>query len=400
MTQANNPSADAFVLSPSKGWPLIGVLLVLAVASGAVSGWGWSLDARRFLFSYLTAWLFVTSISVGALAWLMLQHLTGATWSVVVRRLMENLTRPLPWIAIGFLPIALNLKEIYPWADPSRLASDPELARKSVWLNPNLFNIRAAIYLVCWALLAGILGRQSNRQDRTGDPALIGRMKTTSALGLVVLGLTTSYAAFDWMMSLDPHWISSIFGVYFWTGSLLASLAVMILTVLSLRGLGLLGHAITVEHLHDLGKLLFAFVVFWAYIAFSQYFLIWYANLPEETQWYITRRTGEWNVLSWGLVFGHFLVPFLILLSRAVRRDPFWLGFIAAWILVFHYLDLYWLVMPALHAVTVAPSRIDLSILLTVILLFSALAVHACQRHALVPVGDPRLADSIAFHES
>ena len=400
MTQANNPSAAAFVLSPSKGRLLIGVLLVLAIALGAVSGWGWSIDPRRSLFSYLTAWLLVTSISVGALAWLMLQHLTGATWSVVVRRLMENLTRPLPWIAIAFLPIALNLKGLYAWADPSRLASDPELARKAVWLNPDLFNIRAAIYLVCWALLAGILGRQSSRQDRTGDPTLIGRMKTTSALGLVVLGLTTSYAAFDWMMSLDPHWISSIFGVYFWTGSLLSSLAAMILTVLSLRRLGLLGHAITVEHLHDLGKLLFAFVVFWAYIAFSQYFLIWYANLPEETRWYITRRTGDWNVLSWGLFFGHFLVPFVILLSRAVRRDPFWLGFIAAWILVFHYLDMYWLILPALHSATVAPSWIDLSILLTVVFFFCALVAHACQGQALVPVGDPRLADSITFHQS
>lgn len=400
MSQANHSATDGLVLSRGKGWTLIGVLLVLAVASGAVSGWGWSIDRRRFLFSYLTAWLLVTSISVGALAWLMLQHVSGATWSVSVRRLMENLTRPLPWIAIGFLPIALNLKVIYPWADPSRLASDPELTRKAVWLNPDFFNIRAAIYLVSWALLAAILGRQSRSQDRTADPALIGRMRTTSALGLVVLGWTSSYAAFDWIMSLDPHWISSIFGVYFWTGSLLSSLAAMILAVLGLRGLGVLGRAITVEHLHDLGKLLFAFVVFWAYIAFSQYFLIWYANLPEETQWYIARRTGEWNVLSWGLVFGHFVVPFVILLSREVRRDPFWLGFIAAWILVFHYFDLYWLVMPALHAARVAPTRIDLSILLTLTFLFCALFAHACQSRALVPVGDPRLGDSIAFQQS
>ena len=137
---------------------------------GAVSGWGYSIDPRRFLFSYLTAWLLVTSISVGALAWLMLQHLTGAIWSVALRRLMENLTRPLPWIAIGFLPIALNLKEVYPWADPSRLASDPELARKAVWLNPVFFNVRSAIYLVSWALLAGILGRQSGRQDPLVTP--------------------------------------------------------------------------------------------------------------------------------------------------------------------------------------------------------------------------------------
>jgi len=378
----------------------MGILLILAVALGAVSSRWWSIDPRRSLFSYLTAWMFVTSLSVGALAWLMLQHVTGAIWSVTVRRLMENLTRPLPWIAIGFLPIALNLEAVYAWADPARLASDPELARKAVWLNPLPFYVRSAIYLACWALIAGILGWQSNRQDRTGDPALRGRMRATSAWGLVVLGLTTSYAAFDWMMSLDPHWVSSIFGVYFWTGSLLGSLAAIILIALCFRRLGLLRHTITVEHLHDLAKLLFSFVVFWAYIAFSQYFLIWYANLPEETQWYITRRTGDWNILSWGLFFGHFLVPFVILLSRQVRRDPFWLGFVAAWILVFHYLDLYWLIMPALHAATVAPSGIDLSILLTVVFVFCALVAHACQRRALVPVGDPHLADSIAFHQS
>jgi len=399
MSQAN-PPADPVVLSPSKGWLLMGVLLTLAVAAGAVSGWWWSIDPRHSLFSYLTAWLFVTSLSVGALAWLMLHHLTGAVWSVAVRRLLENLTRPLFWIAIGFLPIALNLEGLYPWADPSRLASDPELARKAVLLKPLLFIVRAATYLVFWALLAWILGRWSNRQDRTGDRALSGRMRATSAWGLVVLGLTTSSAAFEWMMSLDPHWASTIFGVYFWTGSLLGSLAAIIVFVLCFRRLGLLRHTITVEHLHDLGKLLFSFVVFWAYIAFSQYFLIWYANLPEETGWYITRRTGDWNILSWGLFFGHFLVPFVILLSRSVRRDPFWLGFIAAWILVFHYLDLYWLIMPALHAATDAPSWIDLSILLTLVFLFGAVVVHACQGRALVPVGDPRLADSIAFHQS
>ena len=165
----------------------------------------------------------------------MLQHLTGAVWSVAVRRLLENLTHPLPLIAIGFLPIALNLEGLYAWADPSRLASDPELARKAVWLNPNLFIVRSAFYLAFWALLAGILARQSDRQDQTANPALRGRMKATSAWGLVVLGYTTSYAAFDWMMSLDPHWVSSIFGVYYWTGSLLGSLAAIILIILCFR---------------------------------------------------------------------------------------------------------------------------------------------------------------------
>jgi hypothetical protein len=394
------PSTDRVTVSPGKGRLLTGVLLALAVAACAVSAAGSSIDPRRILFSYLTSWLFLASLSVGALAWLMLQHVTGAVWSVVVRRLLENLTRPLPWIALGFIPIALNLKSLYAWADPGRLASDTELARKAVWLNQPMFIARAALYLVLWALIAGLLGRRSNRQDRTGDPALIGRMKATSAWGLVVLGLTTSSAAFDWMMSLDPHWVSTIFGVYSWTGSLLGSLAAIILTILSVRSLGWLRHTITVEHLHDLGKLLFSFVVFWAYIAFSQYFLIWYANLPEETEWYVTRRSGTWNILSWGLFFGHFLVPFVILLSWAVRRDPFWLGFMAVWVLVFHYLDLYWLIMPAAYPTGVEPSWLDATVLLAGVFLFGAIVAHACQARALVPVGDPRLADSMAFHQT
>jgi hypothetical protein len=398
MSWAGSP--DPPMLPQGKGRFLTGVLLVLAVATGAISAWSWSIDPRRTLFSYLTAWLFVTSISVGALAWLMLHHLTGAVWSVAIRRVMENLAAPLPWIAIGFLPIALGLKELYPWADPARLGADPELARKAVWLNPLLFLVRSGNYLALWALVAGILRRQSDRQDVSGDPALSGRMRATSAWGLAVLAFTTSYAAGDWMMSLDPGWVSTVFGVYFWAASLLSGLAAMILTALCFRRLGSLGQTITVEHLHDLGKLLFSFVVFWAYIASTQYLLIWYANLPQETGWYITRRTGNWNDVSWGLVFGHFLAPFVILLSRAVRRDPFWLGLIAAWILVFHYVDLYWLIMPARYAAAMAPLWIDVSVLLTVVLIYSAAVAHACHGRALVPVRDPCLAQSVAFQQS
>ena len=174
-------------------------------------------------------------------------------------------------------------------------------------------------------------------------------MRAISSWGLVLLGLTSSYAGFDWLMSLDPHWASTMYGVYVWAGSLVSSLAALILLTLALRGSGWLGRTVTTEHLHDLGKLLFGFVVFWTYIAFCQYFLIWCANFPEETRWYITRRSGSWNTLSWALCFGHFTVPFFLLLFRSIRRDPFWLGFLAAWILVFHYLDLYWLIMPELY---------------------------------------------------
>jgi hypothetical protein len=372
-------------------------LLSLAAVAGLVSATRWSADPRRFAFSYLTALSFVASLGVGSLAWLMIQHVTGAVWSVSLRRLLENLTRPLPWIALLFIPVALNVPRLYAWADPARVRADPDLGRKAVWLNPAFFDVRAALYLAAWAVIAGLLSRASARQDRTGDPALVARMRATSSWGLVLLGLTTSFAGFDWVMSLDPHWSSTVFGVYLWAGSLVGSLAALIVLVLALRTLGELQSLVTVEHLHDLGKLLFSFVIFWAYVAFCQYFLIWYANFPEETGWYVTRRSGAWNTMSWALVFGHFVVPFLLLIPRATKRDPFWLGFVAVWALVFHYVDLYWLIMPASGTGPAGPHWLDALLLLALAFVFGAFVARACRVHPLVPKGDPRLAESIAF---
>ncbi len=390
---------------PARGYALVGCFLALAVASGAMvlvgaaSGRG-AIDPRRLAFSYLTGLLFVTTIGVGALAWAMLHHLTGAVWSVVIRRQMENLTRPLPWIALLFIPVALNLGRIYPWAEASRVAEEPGLARKAAWLNPVAFDARAAVYLVAWASIAGLLSRSSARQDRGGGPAEGRRMRAISAWGLVVLGATTSLAAFDWLMSLDPEWSSTIFGVYFWASSLVGSLAALTLTVLALCATGRLGEAVGVGHLHDLGKLLFGFVVFWAYIAFCQYFLIWYANFPEETRWYVTRRSGSWNTLSWSLVFGHFAVPFVLLLFRATKRSPLWLGFTAAWILVFHYVDLYWLIMPALSPEGIEPHWLDFWLLLALASSCGAIVAAAGRSRSLIPIGDPRLAESLALRDS
>jgi hypothetical protein len=383
----------------SAGW-VETVLLSLAALAGLAAATRWSADPRRFALTYLTAFTFVASLGFGSLAWLMIQHVTGAVWSVSLRRLLENLTRPLPWVALLFVPVALNVPRLYPWADAARLRADAELARKSVWLNPGFFDARAAVYLAAWAVIAGLLARASARQDRTGDPGLVVRMRATSTWGLVVLGVTTSFAAFDWVMSLDPHWSSTLFGVYVWAGALVSSLAALILLVLTLRACGGLEGQVTAEHLHDLGKLLFGFVIFWAYIAFCQYFLIWYANFPEETDWYIARRSGTWNTLSWALVIGNAVVPFVLLLPRATKRDPFWLGFVALWVLVFHYADLYWLIMPASGAKSAEPHWLDASLVLALTFTFAALVGRGCRAQPLVPTGDPRLAESIAFRNS
>lgn len=394
------PTAGPVTLPADTAKPVALVLLVLAFAAGAISMSAWFVDPRHSAFSYLTALMFVTSVSVGSLAWLLIMHLTGAVWSVVLRRLLENLTSPLPWLALLFIPIVTKLSRLYIWADSARVSADPELTRKAVWLNPTAFTVRSAIYLATWAIVAGLLTRSSTRQDRGGDPGHLRRMRSISTWGTIAVGLTSSFAAFDWLMSLDPHWTSSIFGLYFWAGALVSALAAVILLVLVLHATGQLRETVTVEHLHDLGKLLFGFVIFWSYIAFSQYFLIWYANFPEETEWYVLRRTGGWNALSWALVFGHFVVPFFLLLPRPTKRSPFWLGFVASWVLVFHYADMYWLIMPALRPERPEPRWLDASLLLTLVFLCGAIVARACQARPLVPIGDPRLSESIAFRNS
>ncbi|MHB1561235.1 MAG: hypothetical protein ACYC61_27635 [Isosphaeraceae bacterium] len=371
--------------------------LAVAAAAGLASAAGAVSNPMQFAFSYLTAFAFVLSLAVGGLFWSMLHHLTGAGWSVVVRRFVEHFARALPWMALLFLPILWGTTRLYAWSDATRCASDPVWLAKRAWFGLPFFWARSAFYLATWAVLGPWLARLSTRQDRTGDPALSLRMRAVSAPGMILLGVTTTFAALDWLMSLDYRWYSSIFGVYFWIQSILGSLAALILVALGLRAGGHLRRTITIEHVHDLGKLLFAFTIFWAYIAFSQYFLIWYANQPEETSWFLQRQAGTWNGLSWFLPIGHFAIPFALLLPRAAKRNPRWLGLVAAWVLAACYLDFYWLVMPTLHAEGARPHWLDLTTLAAVLSLFAALVARACARHPMIPVGDPRLAESLIF---
>jgi hypothetical protein len=356
---------------------------------------------QQFAFSYLTSYAFAVSIAIGSLFWVFLHHLTSATWSVVVRRLYENLTVCLPVLALLFLPIALSLNALYGWMDVDANASDPVWQEKRAFLNGPWFFVRALVYLVCWTGLAWRMRNLSLRQDRSGDPALTGQMVFTSAWGMVVLALTSTYAAFDWLMSLDYRWYSTMYGVYFWAGSIVGSLAALTLTVVILHAAGWLRRTITEEHLHDLGKLLFAFVIFWAYIAFSQYFLIWYANLTDEIPWYVQRLQGEsdWRWVTIALMIGHFVVPFAVLLSRHAKRSWVVLGFVSVWILAFHYVDLYWQVMPVLHPAQALPHWLDIAWLLVFVGVVMLGVLYGLRTSALVPVRDPRLPLSLRFHQ-
>jgi hypothetical protein len=357
--------------------------------SGLLAG-----DGSRFYASYLVAWLFATSIALGGLFFVLLHHATRAGWSAVLRRLAEHLAATMPLLALLFVPVALGLERLYPWARPEA-AADPLLAAKSAWLEPGFFLARAAVVLGAWSLLAWWFRRRSLAQDSTGDPAISRRLKALAAPALIVFALTLTVGAFDWIMSLEPHWYSTIFGVYFFAGSVVAVFATLILLALAARPA--LGEVVTAEHFHDLGKLLFAFVVFWAYIAFSQFMLIWYGNLPEETLWYAHRTGPGWEGATVALAAGHFVLPFFFLLSRAVKRRAPTLVAGAVWMLAMHYLDLYWLVMPSLDPAGLRPHALDAATLVAVVGFGAGAFGLLMRRRALVPVRDPRLPESLSF---
>ena len=398
--------SDAFSSSAGELWQAQRICAAVAIVAGAASAIGWIFDASQFAASWLTAFCMTASLLTGALFFVMTHHVTGAGWSVVVRRLLENVTRVMPWLALMFIPIVLNIKHLYSWSDSARRSADPTLQHKLLWLGPPFFTLRTLLYILIWSFFALRLERWSCAQDKSRDAALSLRMHKLSAPGLLVLALTTSLAAFDWLMSLDDRWISTIYGVTFWAGGFVAALSLLILVAYALRSAGILADVITLEHFQDLGKLLIGFVIFWAYISFSQYFLIWYGNLPEETYWYIARRAGGWNVVSWALPIGHFVIPFFVLLRRGVKRNPRMLAAVAAWLLAFHYLDFYWQVMPTFapgpnlfrpDLTGPRPHWLDATTLATLLAASGVVFLRACRNRPLVPVGDPRLGESLAF---
>jgi hypothetical protein len=377
----------------------VGVLLALVFSFFATEG------LRQFAFSYLLSYCYFLSLALGALCLVLVSHLTRSGWNVVWRRLAELMAATLPCWALLFLPILAFLwfggGALFHWNDPAVMRDDPLIREKVPYLNAGFFTLRAVVYLAIWSALASYYYRNSRLQDHSGDKQLTLRMQKWSGPALVVFGFTVTFASFDWLMSLDAHWFSTIFGVYFFGGTAVGAIAALILAAQYLQHRGLLKESITVEHYHDLGKLLFGFVFFWGYIAFSQYMLIWYANIPEETQWFLIRQTGGWAGISLILLFGHFLLPFAGLMSRHVRRNRILLGGWAAWLLVMHWLDLYWLVMPQLSK-EAGPTfgLVDLCCLIGLGSLYVSSFLWAVGDHALIPVRDPRLAESLAFENT
>jgi hypothetical protein len=361
---------------------------------------GWLGSAtEQFVFSYLVSFLFWLSLALGGLIFVLIQYATRAGWSVVVRRLAENAMGTLPIFALLFLPVAYGVHDLFHWSHwaHGEAAQDPLLAKKGLFLNVGFFYVRAAVYLGIWSFLAWWFRRQSLAQDESKDSGATRQMQSVSAPSIVIFAVTVTFASFDWIMSLDPHWYSTVFGVYFFAGCFLAIHAFLILVCLGLQRRRLLPGVVTFEHYHDMGKMLLAFVVFWAYIAFSQFMLIWYANIPEETVWYARRLVPGWYGVTVALAVGHFVLPFFVLLLRDVKRRRITLGLAALWMLAVHYLDLYWLVMPTLHADAAQLHLLDLLAFIGIGGIFLACFGVLTARAALVPLGDPRLRESLSF---
>ncbi|HYE96586.1 MAG TPA: hypothetical protein VD962_10285 [Rubricoccaceae bacterium] len=407
----------------------------------------------RFFYAYLVGWVFCVSIAVGALFFVMIQHVVKARWVTVLRRIPEHLVAGFPLLALLGIPVLFGMHDLYHWTHADLYERggshfDPILFGKSPYYfwpaNPGtvpvFWLLRVVAYFLLWSYLGRRLFALSVRNDAEPSAENTLKLRRVSAWGIPIAAVATSFASYDLVMSLDPHWFSTIFGVYFFAGGWLAMLSLVTFIGLALRRRGLLDVELTREHFHDMGKLMFGFVVFWAYIAFSQYMLIWYGNLPEETRWFMDRLSKGWTAVTAGLLVFHFILPFLLLLPRFVKRTYPLLGFMAGWLLVMHWYDLFWLSVPTIgaeeaHTVAEHAGRspevaetafrvgesalpgatqnvpfaavseaaqahfawVDFSAWLGLFALFMGLTLWRMGRHALTPYNDPYFADSVRF---
>ncbi len=401
MSHEQKPLPDAN-LPPFAG----GRTLMLGGLAGGVAGLlltllGGLAAPRPALLAYLVAFVYWLGLAVGTTTLVLANHAAGARWNVTIRRLGESIGATIPLFALLFIPLLLGASHIWFWVAPDTTASKELLqllAQKRSYLNLPSFALRAVVYFIIWCGVAWRLRALSLRQDESGDPALTLAQRRLAAPGLIFFILAMTFASFDWLMSLQPTWYSTIFGLYIHAGAFVCSLALICLIVTGLRSSDApWGRLITVDHQHNLGKLLLAFTAFWAYMAFSQYMLIWVGNLPEELQWIVSRSRGVWRPVGQLILFGQFLIPFFILLSRKVKRTTGRLAALSVWFLFIHYVDLYWVVMPA-----AAPDQLGLhwthfTAFFGIGGVSVAAAVYLMRGVRPVPVKDPFLEDSLRY---
>ncbi|HET9626925.1 MAG TPA: hypothetical protein VFP84_36450 [Kofleriaceae bacterium] len=370
------------------------------IGAGALGGLGaiglaigFVVAPRQAAFSYLTAWAYALSIALGALIFLMIGHAVGARWTILFQRFTEAITGALPVLAVLFAPIALALPRLYPWVAPSG-ALDPEvatkLAHKAPYLNAAFWLTRAVIFFAVWIAIGELLVYWGRRSAH-------GRARALSAAGLPAIALTLTFAAFDWLMSLTPLWYSTVFGLLYFSGGFVAALALIAVVASVARRVPAVAAHVRPSHTGALGRLMFAFLVFWAYMELSQGLITWIANRPDEVPWYVARGAGAWGDTFAVLVIGHFALPFLVLLSKPLKRRPALLAIAGAWLVAMHYVDVYWLIMPVLHA-TLAIHWLDVAAPLGV--LGVTVAIAAWRARSPLASEDPRFAAAAAYEGS
>lgn len=380
---------------------------VVALLGGVALGWG---DQEQLLRSYLTGFMFTLSIGLGALWFVTVNHLTNAKWSIVVRRVAETIAAQLPVLAVLSLgiigPMVLvdthgesPIQSLYAWLSDAKVHADHLLHHKAPYLNKGFFIGRVAVYMLVWIGLSLFFYKRSVQQDSANheeSEEIRGQLAAVSAPGMIAFALTLTFFAFDMLMSLDYSWFSTIFGVYYFSGCVLTFYSSMALSLMWLQKHGRLTTWVKADHFHDLGKMMFAFTIFWAYVGFAQFMLIWYGDIPEETHWFKWRFTGDWRVVSTLLLVCKFVVSFFGLLSRHVKRSRGGLAFFAVWILCFQYLDIYWLVFPQGQDECPLGVR-DILIVLGMLGIVFGMAARKATGASLVPTKDARLKQSLAF---
>ena len=365
--------------------------LVLCAAAGFYS-------PAQFFRSYLLGFIFWLGVALGSSAILMLHHLVGGGWGFVIRRMLESGTRTFTVLAGLSLPLYFGLRHLYEWADPVKANESEAIARKATYLNVPFFLSRTAVFFAAWILLAYFLNKWSREQDETGNPALMRRLQNLSGPGLIVYGLTVTFASFDWVMSLEPAWGSTIYGMIFIVTQSLSAISLAIIACMLLAKFEPVSKLVSSQALNDLGNLLLTFTMLWAYLSFSQFLIIWSGNLPEEITWYLARATGDWAWVAVALIVFHFAVPFLLLLNRFVKQRVRMLGAVAAWMMIMSLVDLFWLMTPAYNRTGPRFQWMDWLAVVGIggIWLWRFLA--QLKASPLVPINDPRMTRGAAHH--
>ncbi len=370
-------------------------LLVVGGIGAVVSLLGLFLNTTQFLQSYLMAYMLCLGVTLGSLTLGMVHQLSGGAWGVLIRRPIGAATRVLPVMTLLFLPILLGMHRLYIWTQPDVVAADEALQHKHLYLNTPFFVVRTALYFLVWNVLTWRLNALSLEQDRNPDPAIARRMQKVSAIGLLAYGLTITFASFDWLMSLEPTWFSTIYGVLIMGGQGLTAMAFVIIVLAWLGRRPPLDRIVQPTHFHDLGNLMLAFVMLWAYFSFSQYLINWAGNLPLEIAWYMHRLQTGWRFIGMSLMLFHFAIPFVLLLSRRVKRTPDLLVKVAGGMLVVRLVDLFWLIAPEFHQSGIVVSWLDVILPLSMGAIWAACFVWQLRGRAILPVHDPQFDEAL-----